>query len=399
MSRCTPLIRPRCTRWLLSFALIVLANVPTKVVAQASSAPPVSPQVQQLYAQAKAAQSGGDDATAIAKYREILKLSPRLAPAYNNLGMLYFNNGDFARAVEVLEQGIKLNPNMPSASAMLGAAYYEMGDNARARTALEAALRSNPHDDRAEMMLARSLINVKNYKAAAGHLQNLTQRTPQDQEAWYLLGKAYLALSQDALGMVNQIDPNSVLSHEIAGEIDESMNNLDGALVEYQKAADMAPQQTGTHYHLGNAYAAMGKWDSAIEEFEAELKNDPHNCTARWRIGNSMLEKNAPTDQVLPVLNQAIDQCPSLMQARVDRARALVKLNRPDDAVSDLAPAAKESPDEPSIHFLLASAYRAQGKTAEAQAEMQIYANLQRSASAATAEHASEAMTLKSKAH
>ena len=57
-----------------------------------------------------------------------------------------------------------------------------------------------------------------------------------------MLGKTYLQLSEDALGRINQIDPNSVTAHLVAGEIDESMHNYDGALVEYKKAIDLAPQ-------------------------------------------------------------------------------------------------------------------------------------------------------------
>ena len=43
--------------------------------------------------------------------------------------------------------------------------------------------------------------------------------------------------------------------------------------------------------------------------------------------------------------------------------------------------------------------YRAQGKTAEAQEQMRIYAQLQRDASAAVAAQASDANSLKNAAH
>ena len=87
------------------------------------------------------------------------------------------------------------------------------------------------------------------------------------------------------------------------------------------------------------------------------------------------------------------------MQARVDRARALVRLGKHADALPDLLMAVKESPQEPTIHFLLAAVYRAQGKTAEAQTEMQTYGKLQREASAAVAGQASDASAIKSNAH
>ena len=44
----------------------------------------------------------------------------------------------------------------------------------------------------------------------------------------------------------------------------------------------------------------------------------------------------------LAELNQAIDRCPTLMQARVDRARALIRLGKHVDALPDLQLAVAE---------------------------------------------------------
>jgi tetratricopeptide (TPR) repeat protein len=382
-----------------SFIVLVLSiTVACSAFAQ-SADDEVTPQVQELYAQAKAAQQRGDDASAIQKYRAMLKLAPHLAPAYNNLGMLYFNQHDYASAAQVLEQGLKLNPDMPTATTLLGLSYIQMGENAKAEPLLESAVRANPSDDNAEMALARTLINLQRYEEATPYLKSHLERNPKDQQAWYLLGKSYLKLSEDALGRINQIDPNSVTAHEVAGEIDESMHNYDGALVEYKKAVDLAPQQPGTHEHMGNTYWVTGKWDSAQTEFKTELANAPNNCAARWKLANAMLEANASAQDALTELNRAIDHCPTLMQARVDRARALIKLGKHDNALPDLLMAEKDSPDEPSIHFYLSSVYKAQGKTADAQQEIRTYGRLQREASESVARQASDAISIKSTSH
>ena len=62
----------------------------------------VTPQVQALYSEATAAEKNGDHATAIQKYQDLVKLSPGLARAYNNLGRLYFNQGNYPAAIQVL---------------------------------------------------------------------------------------------------------------------------------------------------------------------------------------------------------------------------------------------------------------------------------------------------------
>ncbi len=358
----------------------------------------VTPQVQQLYAEAKAAQHRGDTKGSIAKYQAMLKLAPHLAPAYNNLGSLYFDEGAYAEAARVLRAGLALDPGMSTAQALLGLSDAKLGHNKEAKKELETALAANPADNRVELALAHLLINTGNEEEGTARLRSYLARNPKDQQAWYLLGKTYLRLSEQSLAQVNAIDPNSVTAHEIAGEVDESMHNYDGALAEYSKAVRMAPDQPGTHYHLGNAFWLQGKWESAGKEFQAELRNDPSNCTTQWKLGNSLLAANGPPGEALGPLDAAVAACPNLMQARVDRANALIKLNQPAKAVDDLTLAEKDSPREPSIHFLLAKAYKAEGKTAEAKVEIETFGQLQREAGEATAAQANDVMQVNNSA-
>ena len=382
----------------LFFGIFLAAVVIVPLRAQ-SPGDEVTPAVQRLYAEAKTAAQQGDTTTAIAKYRAMIRLTPHLAPAYNNLGMLYFNQRDYAKAKAVLEKGLQLNPDMPTAVALLGLSDFELGENAKAEPLLERALRANPDDENLHIALAHVLLALGKREDAVRQLNEYVRRNPKDQEAWYLLGKTYLQMSEDALAKVNQIDPNSYVAHEVAGEIDESMKNYDGALVEFKKAVALAPQQPGTHSRLGNVYWVMGKWQSAQEQFRAELVIAPTDCTSRWKLADSILRATGSSAEVLDHLNRSIAGCPKLMQARVDRAQALIKLNRQKEALPDLLLAQKDSPDEPSIHFLLASVYRAEGRTEKARQELHTYGELQRQASAAVAERANEEITAKSQSH
>lgn len=364
--------------------LVVVAGLATTAWAQDVE---VTPQVQQLYSEAHAAQASGDMGMAIQKYRAMLRLAPHLAPAYNNLGMVYFNTGNYPEAVAALSRGLALNPKMPGAQAMLGMSYLAIGKVAEAEGPLEAAVRAGA-DDQVQMSLAHDLLALKQYRKAASLLQDYTALHPKDQQAWYMLGNAYLELSEAALGQVNEINPNSVYAHLIAGEVDASMQNYQGALVEYAKALDEAPQQPGIHMHMADAYWALAEWDLAGKQYRSELENAPHNCQASWKLGNSILRADGSPGDALASLNVSIAECSELVQARVDRARALVKLDRASEAMPDLEIAQKQAPDEPSVHFLLAQVYRAEGKREEATQQMQRYAQLQQQESAAQAKQA-----------
>src|SRR5450755_2296902 len=161
-----------------SFLLYLLAGC-VELPAQSGSRDD-DPRVQELYGEAKTAQSKGDVANAIAKYEEILRIAPRLGPAYNNLGALYFRQRDYRKAATVLEQGLKVNPAMPSASALLGIALFEMGEYDKARPRLEAALRSNASDSNAQMYLAKDLAKLGDYQQAAVQLQQLAGQQPKN---------------------------------------------------------------------------------------------------------------------------------------------------------------------------------------------------------------------------
>lgn len=384
--------------WLVCLLLFGLALLfsSNRVLAQ-SDAGANDPRVSKLYAEAKTAEARGDLAGAAASYESLLQVAPRLAPAYNNLGSLYLRQREFKKAAAVLEKGLKIDPKMSSASALLGIALYELGDYAGAGRNLESALRANPRDNNAELFLANDLIKLGKFEQAAEHLRHLSERQPENQEVLYLLGKVHMKLSEEALTKLNALDPNSVWAHEISGEVMESMKNYDGALLEYKKAVEVAPLQAGTHFHLGNAYWSLNMWDAATEQFRAELANDPSNCTAQWKIGNIILEQHGDSAGALKEVQKALDACPDLMEARVDRARALIKLDRHAEALKDLEAAAKADPGESSTHFLLAQAYRALGRTQEAQAEMKVFSKLEESARAKTAERAKEVLQEKSK--
>jgi tetratricopeptide (TPR) repeat protein len=351
--------------------------------------------IQQLYGEAQAAEARGDLAGAARRYEKILQIDPRIAPAYNNLGAVYVKEREFPKAVAVLEKGLKIAPSMTSASALLGIALYAMQEYARARAPLETALRAHPGDDNAEMLLANDLIKLGDYAAASIHLRRLAAREPRNQHVWYLLGQVYTQLAEQSYAKVDSIDPNSVLSHEIRGDVMSSMKNYLGALLEYKKAVELGPHQPGTHYKLGNAYWNLNDWAAATEQFQAEIANDPANCEAWWKLGDILLQQHMDPQQAFNDVNKGLTLCPGLSDARLDRARALILLNQPAKALPDLEATEKTTPDEPIVHFLLSQAYRRTGHLKQAESEMEVFAKLEQSEHAKAASRTQQLLKLR----
>ncbi len=393
-----PLPKTRFMIFTLIAVLLIAVSASSENQSQSSRAAADDEKVQQLYTEARREQAEGNLAEAATRYEAILKIAPRLAAAYNNLGSIYVQQREFRKAAQVLQRGLEINRDMPSASALLGIALYEIGDYAAAKPRLEVALRANPNDGNAALYLANDSIHLGEFEKAAERLQLLSRQQPKNEEVWYLLGKVYMQLSQSSLAKLNEINPNSYLSHQISGEVMESMNNLDGALLEYKKAVELAPEKPGTHYHLANAYWSLLLWEPAKKEFTAELAIDPKNCQAQWKLGDILIEQQAEPQNSLTELDKALALCPYLPEAHEDRGRVLLKLERYEEAAKDLQIAATADPAEPRPHFLLSQAYRALGRTREAQAEMGTFSKLQEASQSAKAARAREILQNKDSA-
>lgn len=343
--------------------------VPTQALAQSEAA-------QDLYERAAQAQARGDLASAIHAYESLLVKEPRLPEAYNNLGALLYDTAQYQRAVVVLQQALKLNPHLASARTILGASLLALGDAKAARPVLESAVAATPADTRAQQLLQQALLTLGDYPAAARLLQRRVERNPTDQDALYELGRIYLAMSQQTLLRAQQAAPDSAISHMMQGEIYEGVNNYAFAQREYLAAVARAPNRADVHDHLGNVYWLQGLWSQARAEFSTALDIDPANCNTRWKAADTLLNEHIQTTEALNLLDAAVTACPHLDQARVDRAKALVDLQRPSDALPDLLAAEKNAPNEPGIHFLLAKVYRARSQPELAAAESQRFAAL-----------------------
>ncbi len=336
-----------------------------------------SPAVQQLYQKAHTDQEAGKDDQAIADYRELLRLDPSIAAAYNNLGRLLFNLGRFPEAITTLRQGLVIDPTLAPANVMLGAAYFRLGQAQDALAPLQAGVEALPRDRFARLTLARVLLSLKRPPDAVVQLNALLASDPKDQEAWYLLGKVHLELSQQAFTQVQDIDPNTPLAHELAGEIMESMQNTPGAVDAYKQALAAAPDDPGALDHLANVYWSTGDWAHARQVFAILVAKQPGNCVAHWKLANSLDELGEAPESGMAEVDRALELCPALPQAHAERARLLLRMKQPAKALPDLQVAEQAVPDEPSLQQMFAQAYRALGDQGRARAAEQRFQQLE----------------------
>jgi len=94
-----------------------------------------------------------DIAGTIAAYREAIRLNPRNARVYHDLGVLYERDGDLREAERALREAIRLDPHYANAHYRLGTLLQRFGDRNGAIASYRAALRHDPTHDAATRRL------------------------------------------------------------------------------------------------------------------------------------------------------------------------------------------------------------------------------------------------------
>ena len=149
------------------------------------------------------------------------------------------------------------------------------------------------------------------------------------------------------------------------------------------RALRLRPGLPEAHLALGEVYAGAFQWDKAEEQFRLQAKLQPGNAEAAYRLGEALLEQGKArearaelqrADRLMPEMPETLYSLGKAASLEGDAAGA-------EKAWTKLLSIEQQSSLAAQAHFGLAGLYRKQGKTAEAQREMQEFQKLQNSAS------------------
>jgi len=208
---------------------------------------------------------------------------------------------------------------------------------------------------------------------AVSFLVWLNHEFPHDAEILYLSSHVYSDLSLRASNELLSTAPGSPEVRELNAEALETMGKWKEAAEEYRAVLAKDPQMPGIHYRLGrlllsqpNAPATVK--DDARKEFEEELKIDPSNAGANFVLGELARQtENWPA--AIEYFSKATKLDASFADAYLGLGRSLLGANKAAEAIAPLEMAAKLQPDNPVVHFNLATAYRRAGRKADADRE------------------------------
>lgn len=159
---------------------------------------PNSYQAHQMSAEVLEMQGKTNDA--IAEYRKVLAMNPRLAGIHFEIGRLLMEGQPtppvLAQAKNEFEEELKIDPRNPGAEGELGEMAWQARNWDDAVAHFRAALKIDPGNEAALVGLGKSLLSAGRASEAVGPLEMAVRMAPDDPTAHYQLSFAYRHLNR-----------------------------------------------------------------------------------------------------------------------------------------------------------------------------------------------------------
>lgn len=155
-----------------------------------------------------------------------------------------------------------------------------------------------------------------------------------------------VSLFQHALDVT---DDQSFLVHYNLGNMLLERGRVDEAVRHFEKALDIAPNDSRPHHNLGVILDGRGQTDEALAHYQAAVRIDPRDSRAQINLGIA-LQRSGETTQAMSHYQLALRFDPTNALAHNNMAVALEELSRFEEALEHYVAAAKSAPDDPRMH-------------------------------------------------
>ena len=320
----------------------------------------------------------GDIPAAEAAWTQTSKANPRNPEPYAHLALLKARQQDYRTAILLYRKALALDPNRPAVRLNLGLALFKSEQLKEAlvefKTLRKQAKPDSPDAQRLDVLLGMSYYGLAQYANAMPYLKAAAQRDQQNSPLLLSLAHSCLWSKQlqcvmDTYRQILSINAESAEADMLAGEALDEMKDNAGSTKMFRAAVAANPKEPNVHFGLGYLLWTQKQYPEALEQFQAELGNDPNHVQSLVYLGDCYLQLNKPED-ARPRLQKALELDPSQWLASLDLGIIDSDAGRNEEALRELNQAAKVKPGDVNVHWRWGRLLRAMGRKQQAELEL-----------------------------
>ncbi|MGD0735291.1 MAG: tetratricopeptide repeat protein [Terracidiphilus sp.] len=319
----------------------------------------------------------GKTVEAEAAWRACLHAQPANAEPYAHIGLMEARQEHYNEAIISYRKALALNPKFPELRLNLGLALFKDDEMKPALEQFKILLKTTPpasaEAHRLEILAGMAHYGLGQYAEAVPYLKDAALSDPQNLQLRLALAHSCLWSKQyqcvlDVYHEILTLNAESAEADMLAGEAEDELLNPVGAIEQFRAAVKADPKEPDVHFGLGYLLWGHKEYAEAIQEFEAELANNPNQAQALACLADTHIQMNHP-ELAQPLLEKAIQIDPGIELAHLDLGILYNDAGRRDDALRQLKIAEKLSPNDGNVHWRLGRFYQEAGKKEEAKAE------------------------------
>ena len=210
--------------------------------------------------------------------------------------------------------------------------------------------------------LAAILIKSKNYKKAKNFLEQALLIKPNYAEAYNNLGICLEKLN-DLDGAIKNYNfainnkPNFSEAYNNLGVVYQKLKNFDQAILQYKKAIDIKNQYLDALVNLANVLKEKKQFQEAIKNYDLAINLNPNLAELYNNKGNALKEIRK-FEEAIKNYDLAINLNPNLAELYNNKGNALKELRKFEEAIKNYDLAINLNSNFAEAYFNLATAYQ-----------------------------------------
>jgi len=311
---------------------------------------------------------------AIGLYSEAVRLRPSWSEGWWNLGVIYYDEDRFGQARAALARFTEVASDPVPALGLLALCEYETHEYDHALRHFQQWAAKRPPASKELLAVAYFhwallLIRAGQFERATVLLSaraKLGSRGPELEEAMGLAALRLALLPED-------YPPSEREPVYLAGKaaMHLALNDIPRAETDARKLLVHYDGHPNVHYFLGTILLDAHS-EPAAREFEHELQISPAHVPAMAQLASCHLKDGQP-EEALSLARRAAGLDADNAPAHKVAGDALLALNRYPESTAELETARRLAPESAPIRFALARAYKALGRSADAQREYEAF--------------------------
>lgn len=222
-------------------------------------------------------------ATSIREYQKAASLNEKNFFAYYELAALYKHENKLDEANEYLQQALRIDPDyadIPASLFSLGISFKDLGQRDKAIALLLQALELNSGNAEYHFQLGMLQQELGQYSQALSTLRNAQQHGFSGEDLRFNQANALINLDRykEARQLLQEliIDvPDHSYAHAALARIYMSEGNRQSAIKEFEIDIKLSPGNFFSHYDLGLLLKESGDWMQAKQQLQIAYQLDP----------------------------------------------------------------------------------------------------------------------------